>query len=367
MQKEDIKRLLKKYNTGNCSAEEKAFVEDWYLQFEHHLLEDLSEQQRENDLHKIWNALPVHQERNNTIHLWSKIAAAAIVTIMLSAGGYFLLSDQKSSYAQTADIQPGGNKALLTLANGKHIELSGAKDGKITYQDSSVIKKNSNGQLVYQLGTASEAVSPAGLNTVETPPGGQYQVILSDGTKVWLNAASSLTFPTAFAGKERKVTLSGEGYFEVAKNKAMPFKVENAAQEIEVLGTHFNVSAYVDDHLTRTTLLEGSILLNHQTLLKPGEQAVNSETGISIQHTDTENAVAWKNGKFKFTNENITDLMRKVARWYNVEIVYDGPMTHKDFSGSVSRFDHISKILDLLESTNTVHFKVQGRRITVMP
>lgn len=365
MQREDIRDLLERYNAGTCSDAEKVFVQDWYMQFQHTDLEDLSEKERADDLDKIAGLLPVRQKKIRITYLWTKIAAA--VLLILTAGSYFQFHQQTSSYREITAIKPGSNKAVLTLANGQQIILNNTKTGKLDYQDSSVVRKDSSGQLIYDLAHTAVASSPAGMNKIETPAGGQYQVILPDGTKVWLNAASSLSYPTAFTGHERKVILSGEGYFEVAKNKDMPFRVESPSQEVEVLGTHFNISAYTDDRTAITTLLEGSVKLNGKTILQPGEQSVNSGTAITVRQTDTENAIAWKNGKFKFTNENITDLMRKVARWYNVEIIYDGPMTNKDFSGSVSRFDHISRILDVLESTNTVHFKVQGRRITVMP
>lgn len=364
MQREDIRDLLERYNAGTCSDAEKVFVQDWYMQFEHNDLEDLSEKERANDLERIAELLPVRREKTRPVYLWAKVAAA--VLLILSAGSYFMFHQKTSNYREITAIKPGSNKAVLTLANGQQIALTNTKTGKLDYQDSSVIRKDSSGQLVYDL-SQSAIASPGGMNKIQTPTGGQYQVVLSDGTKVWLNAASSLSYPTAFTGHERKVILSGEGYFEVANNKGMPFRVESSSQEVEVLGTHFNICAYADDHTAITTLLEGSVKLNGKTILQPGEQSVNSGTDITVRQTDTENAIAWKNGKFKFTNENITALMRKVARWYDVEVVYDGPMTNKDFSGSVSRFDHISRILDLLESTNTVHFKVQGRRITVMP
>ncbi|HEY0177626.1 MAG TPA: FecR domain-containing protein, partial [Pedobacter sp.] len=209
MQREDIRELLKKYNRDECSAEEKAFIEDWYLQFGQKDLEDLSQNERTADLHQIWNALPVHQRQTRSVRLWIKTAAA--VLLILSAGGYFLSHQRSHNYGETAGIKPGSNKAVLTLANGRQIALNNSNAGKLTYQDSSVIKKNSRGELVYNLSQAQETSSPSGINKIETPPGGQYEVILSDGTKVWLNASSSLSFPTAFTSNQRRVTLSGEG------------------------------------------------------------------------------------------------------------------------------------------------------------
>jgi ferric-dicitrate binding protein FerR (iron transport regulator) len=264
-------------------------------------------------------------------------------------------------------IKPGNNKAILTLANGNKVAVTDAGIGKVADQGNSVIEKTAKGLLTYNAKPTTE-LGIESFNTLETPKGGMYDVVLADGTKVWLNAASSLKYPTAFTGKQRRVELHGEGYFEVAKNRAMPFIVTSNNQQVEVLGTHFDISAYDDDNgVYKTTLLEGSVRLNNQTMLVPGEQAININQKIMVRQVDTEDAIAWKNGKFKFKNENIRDLMRKVARWYNVEVVYDGDMSRKDFSGIVPRFENIATILTTLESTHTIHFKIEGRRITVMP
>ncbi|HWW40381.1 FecR family protein, partial [Pedobacter sp.] len=200
----------------------------------------------------------------------------------------------------------------------------------------------------------------------------QYQLKLPDGTLVWLNSASSLRFPTQFAGKERSVELDGEAYFEVAKNKEMPFKVHVRAMEVRVLGTHFNVMAYDDEESISTTLLEGSVKVSNalQTaVIRPGQQAsLKKSSGIlGVEEVNTVEAIAWKNGKFLFADEDIETIMRRISRWYNVEVEYRGNLSDKNFAGSISRYENVSEVLKMLELTGTIHFKVEGRRIIVMP
>ncbi len=338
---------------------------------------------------EILNAILIRRQRQQSKAKmrWLVPAAAAILLLSLSSSlfFYFHVSKATKNY-YVNDLGPGTAKAVLTLDNGVKINLDDAANGKLASESGINITKTKNGQLVYEVKDPDRGTKPGpgkspAYNTITTPRGGQYQVNLPDGSSIWLNAASSLKFPATFAGlEERRVELSGEAYFEIAKvfknkdlglktreTERVPFIVVTGKQQVEVLGTHFNINGYHDEPVIKTTLLEGSVRLNGNTLLKPGEQAVNSGSSIEVNAADTELAIAWKNGKFKFVNENIRDLMRKLARWYDADVVYEGQMTNKDFSGSVSRFDHISKILDVLESTNTVHFKVEGRRITVMP
>ncbi|TCC96538.1 FecR family protein [Pedobacter hiemivivus] len=390
MSAEEISELIDLYLKGACSPTQKELVTQWYEKY------SVTDQEFYNgdtaqlrgSLEKSLSGLTEKiNAANDQVEVpvkkvWPKrLIAAAILLISCSAALLFYNNYQsRSANFYANDIAPGKNKAILTLADGSKIALDDAAQGEIASQSGIKITKTTDGQLVYEVNPSSNATSKAAVyNTISTPAGGQYQVKLPDGTNVWLNAMSSLKFPASFAGlEERRVTLIGEGYFEVTKleqeintrdrkTRRVPFFVVTDKQEVEVLGTHFNICAYSDDNMTSTTLLEGSVNINHSTLLKPGEEAVNSGNSILVKETDTEEAVAWKNGKFKFSNENIKDLMRKLARWYDVEIIYDGQMTNKDFSGSVPRFAHVSKILDVLQSTNTVHFKVEGRRITVMP
>ena len=364
-------QFLKKYLDGECSPEEAAIVESWYNQVSGDQKDELPEPDYPTMKQDILNAVlskqaaaPVRVKR-----MWPRIAAAASILLCVAIGAYFLTTRPYPpvTLSQTRLIHTGSNKAILTLANGGQVILNDARNGTLTTQGTTSITKTADGQIIYNASASTQPTAELSYNTISTPRGGQYQVILPDSSHVWLNAASSIRFPTAFTGNSREVTVTGEAYFEVAHNAHKPFRVTTGSQTIEVLGTHFNVNAYEDESVIRTTLLQGSVRLNGNTMLKPGEQGVNNGVGIKVSLANTENAVAWKDGKFKFASENIKDLMRKVARWYDVDVSYDGDMATKDFSGSVSRFDQISEILNVLQSTNTIHFKIEGRRITVMP
>ncbi len=316
----------------------------------------------------------VGSSNGRKISLWLRLAAAAIVLAFLSVGGYFLLSKKASNQQQIAqnqihDIAPGGNKAILTLADGKKISLTDAKNGTLANQDVVNINKTQDGQLVYNISNHQNTpIQTITYNTIETPRGGQYHLILADGTQVWLNAASSLRYPTTFTGKERKVELTGEAYFEVVHNAKSPFKVISNGQEVEDIGTHFNINAYTDEPATKTTLLEGAVRVsenNHSKILSPGQQATVSNHTLTINTVDTEEAIAWKNGQFVFENENIHSIMRKLSRWYDAEVVYSGAISNEVFVGEMSRYKNVSKVLDILQHTGKVHFKVEGKKIIV--
>ena len=369
MEREEVLTLLKKYNSGACSEAEKELVETWYLQYEQTETAELSQQEQEADLLRISATLPLYRPVQK-VQIWPRIAAAAVILVLFSAGGYFLVhqSSRDLTTVSASAILPGSNKAILTLANGKRIVLNDAKQGQLASQGNSTVVKTGDGQLVYNKGENDGAGL---MNTIATPRGGQYQITLPDGSKIWLNALSSLTFPTAFNSGERKVTLTGEAYFEVTKNKAMPFKVVSGNQTVKVLGTHFNINAYNDEPVISTTLLEGAVEVTTAThlnsRLKPGQQSINnrSDHSVKVQQADLAAATDWKNGRFKFSNENIKSIMRKLSRWYAIDVVYQGDMKNKEFVGVVSRYDRIEKVLDMLQSTNTIHFKIEGRRIIV--
>ena len=303
---------------------------------------------------------------------WFRVAAAAVV--LLGATALLRLFTHKKDPAEhpvimpAASVLPGYNKAVLTLADGAAIALDSAGN-KVIQQGNAQITQQ-GGQLRYAV--LQHKTGAAGYNILATPNGGQYQLTLPDGTKVWLNSSSSLHFPTDFNTGERIVKLSGEAYFEVAKNEKMPFKVMVKGMEIAVLGTDFNVMAYADENHVATTLLTGAVKVHSSVkdvLLKPGQQALlnNSNEDISVSGGDTEGAVAWKNGYFNFSNENIRSVMRKISRWYNVEVEYQGDVTHKVLWGTISRFENISEVLRMLELTGSIHFSMQGRKITVKP
>lgn len=303
-------------------------------------------------------------------------AAAAVIICMFSIGAYFLLKqDSQKLISNTEnikkdknDVAPGENKAVLTLADGSSIILDSTRNGMLTTQGNSKILKL-NGMISYN--TLKNKTSEVLYNTISTPRGGQYQLILTDGTKVWLNAASSLRYPSGFVGKDRKVELTGEAYFEVAKNAAMPFKVKLNGMEVEVLGTHFNINSYEDESAIRTTLLEGSIKINKHgssSLLKPGQQAqLNKKGEIKIiNDADVEEAIAWKEGKFQFDKADIHAVMRQIARWYDVNVEYQGSVS-SHFGGTISRDVNLSQVLKMLHLTGEVKFQVNGNNVVVMP
>lgn len=327
-----------------------------------------------------------------------RIAAAAVVVLVLSVTVVMVLRNKNNAVVQkTPETQkpavtpkpiiPGRDQAVLTLADGSQIVLDTAANGNLTQQGGvKVIKLD--GRLSYN---SKQPEAATQYNTISTPRGGQYQLELADGSKVWLNAASSLRFPTAFTGNERTVELTGEGYFEVAHNTAMPFHVKVNDMEVEVLGTHFNINSYSDEPAIKTTLLEGSVrVVNRETangkretakdadlavVLKPGEQAAlaASHSPLTTHHSpftiadaDVEEVIAWKNGRFIFHNADIETIMRQVARWYDVEIVYE-KRTTETTSGTLRRSSNISVLLQTLEATGKIEFEINGKQIIVRP
>jgi transmembrane sensor len=304
--------------------------------------------------------------------LWSRIAVAA--SIVLVAGTVLYLYHVNSRQDVTAGtsagnlIVPGKHSATLTLANGKKIILSDAVNGTLTREAGININKTADGRLVYEIKNRAEGDENK-INTLSTAKGETYQVRLPDGSMVTLNAASSLSYATSLnKNGERRVELKGEGYFEVAKDKKHPFIVKTPTQEISVLGTHFNVNAYADEEVVKTTLLEGSVRIRtagEQRMLIPGEQAIVRGDKVSISKADIESAVAWKNGEFVFTGQPITEIMRVLSRWYNVEVEFNGPVTKEQFEGSALKEKNITDVLELLELTGAVHFKIEGRKIIV--
>lgn len=311
---------------------------------------------------------------------WWKIAAAVLSLCVLTAGMYYWLGQNQQAVRQPLaanipaaefehDVPPGGDKAILTLANGSKIILDSLHNGSVANQGNSKILKMDSGKLVYHA-TAANIEEVVTYNTISTPWGGQYEVVLADGSKVWLNAASSLRFPASFSGKNREVELTGEGYFEIAADKEKPFVVQVGGTSIDVLGTHFNVMAYDMDKGMKTTLLEGAVRMKYNTVtavLKPGQQAtVDTDKGnIKVADGDVDEAVAWKNGLFQFNNSSLETIMDQIARWYNVEVVYEDDMPERRFTGKMSRnvsLQHVLKVLEL----SKVKFKLEGRKILVL-
>lgn len=307
--------------------------------------------------------------------------AAALLLISGVALGLYLFKHQNSDsgIARLATNNTAVNKiensekAILTLSDGREIVLDQAKSGELAQEKNAVISKTADGQVVYNLSALKQTATNKQLtyNTITTPKGGNYQVILPDGTKVWLNAMSSLKFPVAFAGEHRNVELTGEGYFEVAKDKTKPFVVVAKDMKVRVLGTHFNVSAYDDDSSVKTSLLEGSVKAETSSssiLIKPGQQAylLNGSSSINVKDIDVDEIIAWKNGYFVFRNEPIESIMKKISRWYDIEVNYQGNLSGKEFGGKYLKTNTLSELLKSLELTGTINFKVEGRRVTVM-
>lgn len=306
---------------------------------------------------------------------WKYAVAAAVLVIVSMA---VILLTQKQVQAPIAQkpaadtvvnhIVPGGDRATLTLADGRIVFLDSAAKGTLTEQGGITII-NLDGQLAYQ----SEGESTEVLyNTVTTPRGGQYQLVLADGSKVWLNAASSLRFPTSFPGADRTVELSGEGYFEVAHNAAKPFHVKVDKMDVEVLGTHFNINSYSDEPSVKTTLLEGRVKVvsdEKNVILNPGQQAVLQQGRKNLEvvdDVDLEEVVAWKDGKFLFSSVDLETVMRQVARWYDVDVRFEHK-SDKQVGGGLPRSESISQLLKILEATGKVEFDVQGRQVIVKP
>lgn len=375
MQEKEIKAILDNYKNGTASEAEKALLERWYLSYQEPEPHEFGLEERSKDLDLVLTNLRRDQQKPGKLYLWSRIAAAAILLLTLSAGLLFYMTKDENSAPKLAkhDIAPGGNKATLTLANGKVINLTEAKMGDLVEQAGIQITKTADGQLIYTIEDSKNNAGSSLYNTIETPKGGQYQILLPDGSKVWLNAASSLKYPANLtAMKERRVELKGEAYFEVAKVSRKPFIVATDKQEVEVLGTHFNVKSYADDNSTKTTLLEGSVQVTPKSsgvsgvILKPGLQAELKASGLKVLAVEAEDEIDWKNGDFVFKDESLESIMRKIARWYDVEVIYrDDVPQNVSLEGLVSRSKSISEVLSLIESTGKVNFTIEGRKIIV--
>lgn len=375
MQLKEIEQLLEKYNKGEATPAESALIESWYLTYRNDA-PGASHQQLEEDQQDSLNKL-LFQINSTTKRSYTRaFAIAASVLVFITAGVLIFMHHQTTKQQFVAaipvknDIAPGGNKAILTLANGSTVVLTDAKNGKLASQGGVVISKTADGQVKYAGANQDAASNTLVYNMATTPKGGQYQFILSDGTKVWLNSASSIKYPVNFIGNERRVELTGEAYFEVAHNAAKPFRVVSSGQTVEVLGTHFNINAYADENAVKTTLLQGSVKVSSaggSSVIKPGEQAQFNNGKINVvSGVDLDAAVAWKNGLFYFEDSNIQEVMRQFARWYDVDVKYDGELPSRHFSGEISRNINATQMLDIL-SFKKIHYKLQGKTIIVMP
>jgi ferric-dicitrate binding protein FerR (iron transport regulator) len=318
------------------------------------------------------NTTRSYHKRTIPVRRWLSIAATLLIELTGTLTYIFIRKDAGKPQEAIAalipkqDIAPGGNFATLTLGDGSRVVLDSSMDGVVARQGNIKVLKLKNGEIKYEHNKNAGRIF---YNTMATPAGGQYHLVLPDGTGVWLNAASSITYPTAFSGTERKVSVTGEVYFEVTKNASMPFKVKTGEQTIEVLGTHFNVNAYDNESAVKTTLAEGKVRItcNGSTIiLQPGQQAQNNRSGhLSLtDHPDMEETLAWKDGLFRFNGTDIETIMRQVARWYNVEVIYKDKI-NEQFVAEIPRSVKVSKLLELLELTKQVHFIISDKTITV--
>ncbi len=383
--KEEISQLLKHFELPQNETALKAAILQYFENAEAAMQGD--ERKEEIALREVFTKLKSEIRKYNPssrikYFQWFKISAvAAVILVLFSISIYFFLNYQNNQSQQVSqiikqDIKPGGNKAILTLANNQKIILTDVKNGQLAQQGNIIIHKTKDGLVVYsvsaatsQTGRVSSAKATA-YNTISTPRGGQYQVILPDGSHVWLNSASSIKYPITFAGNNREVKITGEAYFEVAHNAAKPFSVITKGQTVRVLGTHFNINAYGDEQMIKTTLLEGSVRVtanNNIHILKPGEQSrLTLDGDLKVNEANLAEAVAWKNGLFYFENTSLQNVMRQLARWYGVEIDYEGKIPNRTFTGAIHRDVNVSEVLQILKYTK-VNFKINGKKIVVTP
>lgn len=377
MSKEQFIKLYEKQLRGIATPEEQAMLQqysDSFMLQEYEWTEEMGNKEAitERIFERIW--ADMQPEVVQKVKWYKRRLAIAAVFLAVVCTTFMLLynnekdqSPMAETPAQQQDIAPGGDKAVLTLGDGSTIVLDQAGNGTITTQGYTQINKVNDGLIAYN--NVSHSDLTVSFNSVSTPRGGQYSIVLPDGSKVWLNAASSLKFPTAFKGAERKVELTGEAYFEVAKYTKQPFKVMVNDMEVKVLGTHFNIMAYSDEASIQTTLLEGSVRVTKDAfdvVLKPGQQSqLNSGNSLQvINEVNTESVVAWKNGTFDFVNADIPAIMRQLSRWYNVGIMYKSKIPEGHFTGIVGRANNLSHVLKMLELSG-VQFQIKDKQIIV--
>jgi transmembrane sensor len=386
-----IRRIVDRYLSGEATPGERRIVDDWYRSQDDGLVEvpagtdsgpeELSDRMRRRLLATIDIADGKRTQRFR--HPGWMVAASLLLLAGLGIGIRILKERIRVPNATSSEIEsppvqplmPGSDRAWLRLADGSVLYLDSTASGSLARQAGMRLEKMADGGIVY-VSDASIPVPGGALtyNEISTPKGGQYRVVLSDGTQVWLNAATSIRFPVTFPEGERRVTLRGEAYFEVARDAARPFRVEASGSLVEVMGTHFNVNAYEDESAVRTTLLEGRVgvrsmrkgTADRMNVLAEGQQAsVTGDGTVRVtSEADTEEAVAWKNGRFQFNSSDLRSIMRQIARWYDAEVVFEGdPDLH--FTGQITRKDEVAKVLKMLEMTGEVRFRIEGRRIHV--
>lgn len=395
MEKENyLQQLAEKWKNGTISPAEQIEFNQWYDAFDDSMLEDQAAKESIAELKDRLYAGIVSRESIETaeklvpqqqnakvlsiqkaakpISFWISIAAAAAIFIAIASALIFLPppknnKDNELAQNHQPDLKPGGLNATLTLADGRSVVLNQLKANELIEQAGISIHKSKEGLLVYQVKNSKATALAKEFNTLSTPIGGTYQIELPDGSKVWLNAASSIRFPASFEGlKERKVELNGEAYFEVAKDKSKPFKVSRNQQEVEVLGTHFNVNAYSNEGPIKTTLLEGAVSLHlsngPSAKLQPGQQAIFKDGKWDIKAVNATEVMAWQKGNFVFNDEDLSSILRQLERWYGVQVDYS-QVPDRKFSGVISKNVYLSKVLKMLELTGNIHLNLEGNTI----
>ena len=384
MSEERINYLIRQYANNRATEEEiedlftllKSNGEDESLQLELMLMATTAEPDPQFDAQK-WEPFiqKVLETKSSPVRRmsrkWWKVAGAAVAISVIALTAFLLMrgneelpSTENGKTAPIAQIVPGKNGAVLTLADGRQIVLDSAGNGTLTAQGKTTVAI-SEGRLIY---SGDSEGNKAYFNTMTTPKGRKFQLVLPDGSSVWLNAASSITYPTIFSGNTREVTITGEAYFEVAKDRTKPFHVKVNSMDIEVLGTHFNVNAYSNESDMKTTLFEGSVKVNMQdksNILKPGQQAIVNDQQIRTDNNaDLDQVLSWKNDLFNFNRANLQSIMKQLERWYDIEVVYEGNIPEGSFRGKVSRNSDLSDVLNILKDVG-IRFKIEGKKIIV--
>ncbi|MCC7524132.1 MAG: FecR family protein [Chitinophagaceae bacterium] len=374
--------LLAKYLDHKASPEEIDFIEKYYHYFDRNknLTDDFTDaEMKETELRMLNNLKTGISGANKKVHplysSWWKWAAASVAVVL--AGGIIfsqlnrqpgkVISEVKAGSSESHDIAPGTNKAMITLEDGSSVFIDDSTTGIIAKQGNTEVFRLSSGEVVYKNSNNEAKVH---INTMTTPRGGRYQLTLSDGTKFWMNSESSITYPTVFIGKDRSVKITGEVYFEVAKNEQQPFRVIiDDETEIKVLGTHFNVNTYADNGSINTTLLEGTVSIsnNHkEQILKPGQQAEIRNNTIHLQsNVDTAQVIAWKNGYFSFNSTDLEMVMKLLTRWYDIDVVYEDNIPQMKFWGGISMNSTLSQVLQVLEESK-IRFRIEDKKIVVL-
>jgi len=399
MEPQELNALIEKYLLGQATETERQSLLEWYRSGGNQDVEWFMDEPNEEELvkermysyiHEHTSTLPARKSvAVGKLRLYYKWIAAAAIFVLVPLAFLNHYSKAPVEPGKVAGLKKpidhleggrGDKRVVLTLADGSTVYLDNGPAREIAKESGTSISKTAKGELVYsapeEIATSNRVVK---YNMIVTPRGGHYKIVLPDGTHVWLNAASSLKFPTAFGGKERSVQLTGEGYFEVAKDKSRPFKVitpspdgKGPGQEVEVLGTHFNINAYGDEGGTRTTLLEGRVKVSPalpreaSRVLVPGQQSNLNNQDLHVDFVDIESVMAWKSGYFVFDNKTLSTVMAELARWYDVDVYCDSKLNDIRLGGYISQGKKLEEVLDLLTLTRRIHFKIEGRRVIVM-